>query len=378
MNNRKSFKNIYLDNSATTIISEDVLDAMLPFLKAKFANPSSIHKKGRSTRSAIDSAREIIALYLNSQIQEIIFTSGGTESNNLAIQGVAKSLKNKGRHIITSQIEHDSIIQCTQSLDEFDITYLPSDKNGIISPKDLKNAIRKDTILISIIHAQSEIGTVQDIQTFANIAHENNILFHTDAIQSIKYLDIDVEKLGVDLLSFGSHKIYGPKGIGGLYVKRGTPITPIFQGSSEYGLRGGTENTAGIVGFSKAIELLSKQREQRYKDVIVLRDFFEELLLKTIKGIKINGKTEKRLPHITNVYFPKIDNESMLINLDINGIYASGGSACSSLSIEPSHVLKAIGLTNIEAKHSIRFSLSEMNNRDELIKTVDIIKSIHG
>jgi cysteine desulfurase len=263
-------------------------------------------------------------------------------------------------------------------LNEFDITYLPVNKNGIIKEKDLESAIRKDTILISIMHANSEIGVIQDIHKFSQIAHDNDILFHTDAIQSIKYIDINVKDLGVDLLSFGSHKIYGPKGIGGLYIKRNTPIIPIFSGASEYGLRGGTENTAGIVGFSKAIELLSNTRNERYNTVEKLRDFFENKLLETIKGIKINGDKQKRLPHLTNIYFPKIDNESMLINLDMKGIYASAGSACSALSIEPSHVLIAIGLSKNEAKHSVRFSLSEMNTQDELIKTIDIIKSIHG
>ena len=369
--------NIYLDNSATTKTSGDVINAMLPYMKDKFANPSSTHTLGRITRNAIDKSREKIANYLQCDIQEIIFTSGGTESNNLAIQGVVKALKKKGNHIIVSSIEHDSILKCVKLLNGFDITYLPVNKNGIIKEKDLESAIRKDTILISIMHANSEIGVIQDIQKFSKIAHDNDILFHTDAIQSIKYIDINVKDLGVDLLSFGSHKIYGPKGIGGLYIKRNTPIIPIFSGASEYGLRGGTENTSGIVGFSKAIELLSNTRKERYNTVKILRDFFENKLLETIKGIKINGDKQKRLPHLTNIYFPKIDNESMLINLDMKGIYASAGSACSALSIEPSHVLIAIGLSKNEAKHSVRFSLSEMNTKDELIKTIDIIKSIH-
>ena len=370
--------NIYLDNSATTKTSDDVINAMLPYMKDKFANPSSTHTLGRITRNAIDKSREKIANYLQCDIQEIIFTSGGTESNNLAIQGVVNALKKKGNHIIVSAIEHDSILKCVKLLNGFDITYLPVNKNGIIKEKDLESAIRKDTILISIMHANSEIGVIQDIHKFSQIAHDNDILFHTDAIQSIKYIDINVKDLGVDLLSFGSHKIYGPKGIGGLYIKRNTPIIPIFSGASEYGLRGGTENTAGIVGFSKAIELLSNTRNERYNTVEKLRDFFENKLLETIKGIKINGDKQKRLPHLTNIYFPNIDNESMLINLDMKGIYASAGSACSALSIEPSHVLIAIGLSKNEAKHSVRFSLSEMNTKDELIKTIDIIKSIHG
>ncbi|MCL4393201.1 cysteine desulfurase [Patescibacteria group bacterium] len=374
----KSKQNIYLDNSASTKMLENVVNAMLPYLYDEFANPSSTHTLGQRSRIAIDNAREIIANYLNSEIQEIIFTSGGTESNNIAIQGVAKALKSKGRHIIVSKIEHDSILKCVQMLEDFDITYLPVDKNGFVSPKSLKKAIRKDTILISIMHANSEIGTIQDIRKFADIAHEGNILFHTDAIQSIKYLDINVVDLGVDLLSFGSHKIYGPKGIGGLYIKRSTPIVPLFPGSSEYGVRGGTENVAGIVGFGKAIEILSRQRNERYKKVKILRDFFEKEIIETMKGIEINGNTSQKLPHITNIYFPNIDTESMLINLDMHGIYASAGSACSSLSIEPSHVLKAIGLSSSEIKHSVRFSLSEMNTRDELIKTIDIIKNIHG
>ena len=371
-------QNIYLDNSASTKILKNVINAMLPYLYDEFANPSSTHTLGQRSRIAIDNAREIIANYLNSDIQEIIFTSGGTESNNLAIQGVTKALKSKGKHIIVSKIEHDSILKCVQMLEDFDITYLPVDKNGFISKESLTKAIRKDTILISIMHANSEIGTIQNIKELADIAHEKNVLFHTDAIQSIKYLDINVANLGVDLLSFGSHKIYGPKGVGGLYIKRNTPIIPLFPGSSEYGMRGGTENVAGIVGFGKAIEILSNERNTRYSKVKILRDFFEKEIIKTINGAKINGNTNQKLPHITNIYFPNIDTESMLINLDINGIYASAGSACASISIEPSHVLKAIGLSTFEIKHCVRFSLSEMNTKDELIKTVDIIKNIHG
>jgi cysteine desulfurase len=368
---------IYLDNSATTKIDPQVVKEMIPYLEEYYGNPSSLYHHGQISRRVIDRSREIISQYIGSDIQEIIFTSGGTESNNLAIRGVSLALKNKGRHIITTEIEHDSVMNTIKNLEGFNITYLKPDKNGVISEEDLDKEIQDNTILVSIIYANSEIGTIQNIKALSNIAHKKGILFHTDAMQAAKYLDINVENLGVDLMTFGAHKINGPKGIGALYIKRETPIKPyLFGGSQEYNMRAGTENVAGIVGFGKAIEILSHNIYKRIEKVKNLRDKFENTL-KDIGNIKFNSTAKNRMPHLTNVYFKNILSESMLVQLDLNNIAASAGSACSSLSIEPSHVLKAIGLTDYEAKHSIRFSLGHENTLEEIEKTIQIIKKIN-
>ena len=369
---------IYLDNSATTKIDNRVVEEMIPYLKEFYGNPSSLYHSGQIARRAIDRSREIIANYINSDIQEVIFTSGGTESNNLAIRGVASALKNKGKHIITTKIEHDSILNTIKSLENFEITYLNNDKNGVIDENELRDSIRDDTILISIIYANSEIGTIQNIKSLSKIAHDKKVLFHTDAMQATKYLDLNVQNLDIDLMTFGSHKINGPKGIGALYIKRETPIKPLITGGSqEYNMRGGTENIANIVGFGKAISLLSSEINQRRNTVFNLRNIFEEKL-KKIKGVKINSNAEIKMPHLSNVFFKNISAESMLIQLDQSGIAASAGSACASLSVEPSHVLIAIGLGTTEAKHSIRFTLGHENTIEEINKSIEIIKEING
>jgi cysteine desulfurase len=368
---------IYLDNSATTKIDDRVVEDMLPYLTEFYGNPSSLYHYGQTTRRAIDRSRETIANYIGSDIQEIVFTSGGTESNNLAIKGIAKAMKNKGRHIITTKIEHDSIINTVQSLDDFEITYLNPDKNGVIQEKELEDAIRPDTILVSIIYANSEIGTIQNITSLCNITHNKGVLFHTDAMQATKYLNLNVNNLGIDLMTIGSHKINGPKGIGALYVKRETPIKPLITGGAqEYKMRGGTENVTNIVGFAKAIEILSSEIEQRKEKVKYLRDIFEKKL-KSLDGVKINSNAKEKMPHLINAYFKNVTSESMIIQLDLRGIAASAGSACSSLSLEPSHVLIAIGLSETEAKHSVRFTLGHENTIKEINKSIDIIKEIN-
>ena len=372
---------IYLDNSATTKIDPLVVKEMIPYLKDYYGNPSSLYHYGQQGRRAIDRSREILSNYIGADIQEVIFTSGGSESNNLVIRGVSCALKNKGRHIITTQIEHDSIIDTAKSLNlnGFDITYLKPDKNGFISEKDLEKEIRGDTILVSIIYANSEIGTIQNIRSLSDITHSKGILFHTDAMQATKYLNINVVEIGVDLMTFGAHKINGPKGVGALYIKRETPINPIITGGSqEYNMRAGTENVAGIVGFGKAIEILSTEKLSRGNKVRKLRDRLETKL-NEMDNIKINStaKIDNRMPHLTNILFKNIPSESMLIQLDLNNIAASSGSACSSLSLEPSHVLKAIGLTDKEAKHSIRFSLGHENTEEEIDESIKIIKKIN-
>ena len=370
---------IYLDNSATTKIDPLVVKEMIPYLEEYYGNPSSLYNHGQQSRRAIDRSREIISNYIGSDIQEVIFTSGGSESNNLAIRGASSALESKGRHIITTQIEHDSVMNTTKNLSGFEITYLKTDKDGIVSTKDLEKEIRDDTILVSIIYANSEIGTIQNIKSLCEITHQKGVLFHTDAMQAAKYLDINVNNLGVDLMTFGAHKINGPKGVGALYIKRETPINPIIiGGSQEYNMRAGTENVLGIVGFGKAIEILSSNIRERENKVKNLRDILETQLSK-MDNVEINStaKKENKMPHLTNVYFKNIPSESMLIQLDLNNIAASAGSACASLSLEPSHVLKAIGLTDNQAKHSIRFSLGHENTLDEINKSIQIIKKIN-
>ena len=366
-------KYIYADNAATTKIDPRVLDEMMPYLKETFANPSSIHSMGQRSRRAIDRSRECIASYIGCDIQEIVFTSGGTESNNLAIKGM--TLKNKG-HVITSAIEHDSILKPISEISENrHITYINPDSMGHISTEDVKNNIRDDTVLISIIHANSEIGTLQDIKTISQIAHEKGIPVHTDAMQSFKYENI--METDADLITFGSHKIHGPKGIGALYIKRQTQIKPMITGGAqEYKMRGGTESTALIVGFAKAVEILKNEREERYKYVKNLQSEFEKEILSQIPGSRINGAEEK-LPDISNIYFKDILAETLLINLDREGIEASAGSACTALSIEPSHTLKAIGMTDDDAKRSIRFSFSHENTTEDIHTILKVIYKIH-
>ena len=368
-----TMKYIYADNAATTKIDPRVLDEMMPYLKETFANPSSIHSMGQRSRRAIDRSRECIASYIGCDIQEIVFTSGGTESNNLAIKGM--TLKNKG-HVITSAIEHDSILKPISEISENrHITYINPDSMGHISTEDVKNNIRDDTVLISIIHANSEIGTLQDIKTISQIAHEKGIPVHTDAMQSFKYENI--METDADLITFGSHKIHGPKGIGALYIKRQTQIKPMITGGEqEYKMRGGTESTALIVGFAKAVEILKNEREERYKYVKNLQSEFEKEILSQIPGSRINGGEEK-LPDISNIYLKDILAETLLINLDREGIEASAGSACTALSIEPSHTLKAIGMTDDDAKRAIRFSFSHENTTEDIHTILKVIYKIH-
>jgi cysteine desulfurase len=379
---------IYFDNSATTKIDQRVINEMIPYIETLYGNPSSLHMEGQKARRVIDKAREIIASYIGSDIQEVIFTSGGTESNNTVINGVARALKKKGKHIITTSIEHDSILRPLENLEGFDITYLKPSITGHISLEDLKSKIRDDTILISIAYANSEIGSIQDIQKIAEIAHEKGVLIHTDSMQAAKYRDINVKNIGVDLMTFGAHKINGPKGIGALFIKRGTMIKPLlYGGSQEYRFRGGTENTPLIAGFAKAVEILRNEKDNRSKYVKSLRDLFESSLQNYLKDIKINGSNSNgsgsngegdRLESISNIYFKNVSTETMIINLDMKGIAASAGSACSSLSIEPSHVLTSIGLSIEEAKHSVRFSFGHENTESEIESSIKIIRDIYG
>ena len=362
-------ENIYLDNAATTKLDEEVLNEMIPYLKEYYGNASSIYKLGRESRKAVEESREKIAKVLNCKPNEIYFTAGGSESDNTAIKGIARANIKKGNHIITSKIEHPAVLETCKQLEKegFEISYIPVDENGILDLEELKKAIKSTTILISVMFANNEIGTIQPIEEIGKIAKENNIYFHTDAVQAVGSLKIDVEKLNIDSLSMSGHKFYGPKGIGALYVRTGVNFEKFVNGGhQERNKRAGTENVAGIVGMGKAIELAYQNLEEHNKKIKELRDYYVEQVKEKIPYIKINGDMEKRLPGNSNISFRFIEGEGLLLNLDLKGICASSGSACTSGSLDPSHVLLAIGLPHEIAHGSLRISIGKYNTREEI------------
>ncbi len=375
---------IYLDNAATTPVAKEVLEAMLPYFSEKFGNGSSIHSYGREAKEAIEKSREKIAKKLNAEPNEIIFTSGGTEANNFALKGVAlasKNLKSNGNgkpHIITTKIEHSCVLNSAKFLEKngFEVTYLDVDKYGLVETEKFEEAIRKDTVLASVIHGNNEIGTVQNIGEIGKICREHEIYFHTDACQSFTKEDIDVKKQNLDMVTINAHKIYGPKGVGALYVRGGVKIEPLLHGGGhERNLRSGTENVAGIVGFAKASEIITKQSIERMRN---LRDYLSKRVLEEIPKSRLNGHPTKRLCNNANFAFRNIEGESMLMLLDNAGIAVSTGSACSSRSLEPSHVLTAIGLPPEESHGSLRISLGIYNTEEEIDYTIENLKKIVG
>ncbi len=363
-------KRIYLDNAATTQVDARVLRAMLPFFSKKFGNPSSFHALGLEAKNAMDSARKKIARLLNCSQKEIVFTGSGTESCNLAIKGIAFANRKKGRHIITSKIEHHAVLNACEWLEKemgFEITYLGVDKSGLVNPMDVEKAIRKDTILVSIMYANNEIGTIEPIKKIARICSKKKVLFHTDACQAAGFLDIDTKRLGIDLMTINGSKIYAPKGTGLLFVKKGTAIAPLIHGGAhEFGLRAGTENVAGIVSLAKALEISQRSRKSEAKRLSALRDFFIRELLKRIPNSFLNGHKKKRLPNNVNVSFLDVEGESILLMLDRLGVCASTGSACSSQSLDPSHVILATHLPYEAAHGSIRFSLGRHTKKSDI------------
>lgn len=372
---------IYLDHAATTPIAPEVFAAMEPYLKEYYGNPSSVYTLGQQAAQAISGARERVANAIGAKEEEIIFTGGGSESDNLAIKGVAFALKDKGRHIVTSKIEHPAIISTCQQLEKyfgFEITYLDVDKEGFVDPEDVKKSLKDDTILVSIMMANNEIGTIEPIKEIASIVRERDIYFHTDAVQAIGQIPIDVNELGVDMLSISSHKINGPKGVGALYVRKGVRILPLIAGGAqERNRRAGTENVAGIVGFGKAIEIATENLEENVAYLRRLRDKLITGIEKNIKDTILNGpRDEHRLVNNVNFSFRYIEGESILLNLDMLGIAASSGSACSSGSLDPSHVLLAIGHSHETAHGSIRFSLGKGNNEKEIDYVLEVVPGI--
>ena len=360
---------IYLDNSATTKLDKEVLKEMLPYLQENYGNPSSVYRIGRENKAIIEDARKQVAKVLNANTEEIYFTSGGSESDNMALKGVAFANQDKGRHIITSKIEHPAVLDTCKELERhgFEITYINVDKNGIVDLKQLETSIREDTILISIMFANNEIGTIEPIKNIGRIAKQYNILFHTDSVQAIGNIKIDVKELGIDLLSLSAHKFYGPKGIGALYVRDGINFRKYLNGGhQERNKRAGTENVAGIVGLGKAITLAYNNFEDKNKYLYNLRTYIINEIKNNIPDIRINGDIEKRLQGNINISVNGVEADNILTELDKRGIFISTGSACTTGSIESSHVLKAIGLSDTEAHSSIRISLGKYNTKDEL------------
>ena len=375
----ESNKIIYLDNAATTPARPEVVQAMLPYFTQKFANPSAIYSITNEVNSAIDNARKTIAKSLNANANEIYFTAGGSESDNWAIKSTAYALKDKGKHIITSKIEHHAVLHTCQFLEKlgYEVTYLDVDEDGVVKLDDLKAAIRPDTILISIMSANNEIGTIQPIKEIGAIAKEHGILFHTDAVQAYAHIPMDVDEMNIDMLSASGHKLNGPKGIGFLYVRKGTKLPSfIHGGAQERKKRAGTENVTGIIGLGKAVEIAFDTLDERMKKERELSNRLIERISKEIPYARLNGHRTDRLPNNVNFSFQFIEGESMLLMLDSKGICASSGSACTSGSLDPSHVLLAIGLPHEIAHGSLRLTLSEVNNIEEMDYVVDNLKVI--
>jgi cysteine desulfurase len=370
---------IYLDHAATTPVDPRVLEAMLPYLSDRFGNPSSIYARGREARAGLDRARGMIANTLNCQAREIVFTSGGTESDNLAIKGVAwrQRLNGGGNHIITTSFEHHAVLHSTAFLEQFgfDVTYVDPDERGLIDPDAIRDAVRDDTILISVMYANNEIGTIQPIAEISAVARERGITFHTDAVQAGGTLDLDVDALGVDMLSLSAHKFYGPKGVGLLYVRRQTPM--LWQqsgGAQENNHRAGTENVAGVIGMSRALELAETERALENERITALRQRLIDGLLERVPGTALNGHPERRLPNNVNVSFEGVEGETLLLNLDMNGIAGSSGSACTIGSTEPSHVLSALGLSKQLVNGSLRLTLGKSNDEAQVDRTIEVLQ----
>lgn len=373
-------KRIYLDHAATTPLDPEVLEKMMPYLTGNFGNPSSIHFFGREARKAVEDARAIVAKEIGADgPQEIIFTGGGSESDNLAIKGVALANKDRGNHIITTVIEHHAVFDTVHSLEKqgFKVTYLPVDTDGLVRVEDLVNGITDQTVLVSIMHANNEVGTIQPIAEIGRILRERKILFHTDAVQTTGTIPVNVKDLSVDMLSMAAHKFYGPKGVGALYVRKGVKLAPILHGGAqERNRRAGTENVAGIVGLASALQLANQHLADNQTRITELRDYLIDNVLQHFEHVRLNGHRTQRLPGNTNFSFEFIEGESLLLNLDLKGIAASSGSACTSGSLEPSHVLLGMGICHEIAHGSLRFSIGKSNTREEIDYVLEVLPGI--
>jgi len=372
-------KRIYLDYAATTPTHPEVMKAMLPYFTESFGNPSSIHSYGQEAKDAIERARNKVAALIGAKTEEIVFTGSGTEADNFAVKGVALSRQAKGNHIITSLIEHPAVLETCKFMEKqgFSVTYLPVDGYGLVDPNDVKKAITKKTILVSIMHANNECGTIEPVAQIGNIAREAEIYFHTDAVQTAGHIPLDVNKLNVNLLSISAHKLYGPKGVGALYIRKGTRISSFMHGGNqERGRRASTENVPGIVGFGKAAEIALQEMLEEAQKLTALRDRLIEGILRGIEYTQLNGHPVTRLPNNVNVSINYVEGESILLNLDLDGICASTGSACTSADLEPSHVLVAMGLPHLQAHSSLRFTLGKWTTEEEINKVLEVLPGI--
>ena len=372
-------KHIYLDYNATTPLDPLVLEEMHPYFSSDYGNPSSIHSFGNKAKSALDVSRDRLAALVNARPKEITFTAGGSESNNFAIKGIAYALRDKGNHLITTSVEHASCLETFSHLESegFEVTYLGVDSNGLVDLNQLEDSIGDKTTLISCIYANNETGVINPVKSISEIAGEKGVLFHTDAVQALGKIKTDLKELNVDLASFSSHKIYGPKGVGALYIKMGVnPVCLLHGGGQERGKRSGTENVPGIAGFGKAAELVKSSFDEETTRISGLRDLLEKGILENIEGIGINGEVQDKLPNTLNISFEGIEGESLVMNLDMEGIAVSTGSACSEGNVEPSHVLLAMGQTTKEAVSSLRLSIGRFTTKEEIEIFLDKLPGI--
>ena len=372
-------RKVYLDHSATTPLRSEVLEAMLPYLRDRFGNASSIHGFGRDAKVALEEAREKVAETIGAAPSEVFFNSGGTESDNLAIKGTAYANTKKGKHIVTSQIEHHAVLESCKFLEKegFEVTYLRVDSRGLVDPGDLKKALRDDTTLVSVMHVNNEVGTIQPIQELCAMAKEKGAYFHTDAVQSVGKIRINVQTLKVDMLSMSGHKIYGPKGVGALYVRKGVRITPWMHGGHhERSRRAGTENVPGIVGFAKALELMNQQMDYQSRQMKNLTETFYRKLVESIPDVVLHGDSDRRIPNILSLSFKGVEGESVILSLDMKGVAVASGSACTSGALEPSHVLSAMRIPPEVAQGAVRFSFGRDNTMEDVEYVLSLLPEI--
>ena len=372
-------RRVYLDYNATTPVDREVLDAMLPYFSDAAGNASSIHSAGRQARSGVENARAAVAQLIGAKPSEIVFTSGGTEADNLAVFGTIGASKGERKHMICSSIEHHAVLESCEAAAKrgVEVTWLPVSSDGIVDPEDVRRAIRPETILITVMHANNELGTIQPVEEIGRIPRAANVRFHTDAVQSVGKIPVDVKAIGADLLSLSAHKICGPKGVGALYVREGTALEPMLRGgSNQRDRRPGTENVPGIVGLGKAAEIASRELAMGHSQIAALRDRLEQGILERISGTHINGDRARRVPNTTNVSFAECEGESLVIALDLGGVECATGAACSSGAVSPSHVLTAIGLSPAEAKSSLRLSLGRFSTAEDVDAALEVLPGV--